>query len=437
MEVVSISGHLDRVTQQAASLRRDRSSARIAGVCSGLADATGIDINLLRICFVVLALSGGVGIALYLCMWLFVPQRGSDERAIARWFPRASQWEPRSLGAFTLTACLAMWLLLGSWTPFGITPVVVMAVLFAVAQRQRSRGDSRGDQVAGAPAQPSHAMAAAPESFPPVALQPGPFQQATDAWQQRLSQVTDSADPDQAWTPEEPTDALPHGPIARTGDLSPADRTRIDVVQEESPHEADVRRPRGWLAGLLTVLVSAGTGWATYEWIEAANPAHRATLALAATLGVLAVALIAAGIAGRRLRLVGLAGIVTCLWLGGLQLGVLGPESQAWAPRQDGVGTVASPYQFVSTQATVDLTKQAATDIHLDARASTITIVVPADRDVTLTYTARMCDLELPDSSVGGTQTGTETWTAQTPTTEPPLTVTLNATMSKVVITRG
>ena len=53
-------------------LYRSRSDRRIAGVCGGLAEYFGIDPALVRIVFVILALTG-VGLITYAIFWIAVP----------------------------------------------------------------------------------------------------------------------------------------------------------------------------------------------------------------------------------------------------------------------------------------------------------------------------------------------------------------------------
>jgi phage shock protein C len=48
----------------------------VAGVCGGLADYFDIDPLLIRIIFMILALSGGLGILIYLAAWLIIPGQG-------------------------------------------------------------------------------------------------------------------------------------------------------------------------------------------------------------------------------------------------------------------------------------------------------------------------------------------------------------------------
>ena len=54
-------------------LRRSRSDRWIAGVCGGVAVATGVESWVWRLILAVLALFGGTGVVLYILLWLFVP----------------------------------------------------------------------------------------------------------------------------------------------------------------------------------------------------------------------------------------------------------------------------------------------------------------------------------------------------------------------------
>jgi phage shock protein PspC (stress-responsive transcriptional regulator) len=55
-------------------LTRSRSDAMIAGVCSGLGKYLGIDPTLVRLFFVLLALTGnGIGLLLYILLWIVLP----------------------------------------------------------------------------------------------------------------------------------------------------------------------------------------------------------------------------------------------------------------------------------------------------------------------------------------------------------------------------
>ena len=55
-------------------LTRSRRDRKIAGVCGGLAEYSGIDATLIRILFVIIALAGGGGLLIYLALWLILPK---------------------------------------------------------------------------------------------------------------------------------------------------------------------------------------------------------------------------------------------------------------------------------------------------------------------------------------------------------------------------
>ncbi|MDY6915738.1 MAG: PspC domain-containing protein [Candidatus Cloacimonadota bacterium] len=50
----------------------------IAGVCAGIADYLKWDVSLVRIIFVILALSGGIGAILYIIFWFLFPMKGEE-----------------------------------------------------------------------------------------------------------------------------------------------------------------------------------------------------------------------------------------------------------------------------------------------------------------------------------------------------------------------
>lgn len=55
-------------------LYRSKNDRKLSGVCGGLGEYTGIDANVVRVLFVVLAVLGGAGLIIYLAMWIIVPQ---------------------------------------------------------------------------------------------------------------------------------------------------------------------------------------------------------------------------------------------------------------------------------------------------------------------------------------------------------------------------
>ena len=55
------------------ALRRSGSDRGIAGVCGGIARATGMETWLWRLLFAILFFCGGAGLLLYVLLWIFVP----------------------------------------------------------------------------------------------------------------------------------------------------------------------------------------------------------------------------------------------------------------------------------------------------------------------------------------------------------------------------
>jgi phage shock protein C len=56
---------------------RDKSKGIIAGVCAGLAEYFGVSPLLLRLIFVLLAFSGGPAVAVYIILWIILPEKAA------------------------------------------------------------------------------------------------------------------------------------------------------------------------------------------------------------------------------------------------------------------------------------------------------------------------------------------------------------------------
>ena len=62
----------DRPVQ--ARLTRSETDKRIAGVCGGIAEYFDIDPTIVRIVFVLVALMSGVGVLIYVVLWIALPK---------------------------------------------------------------------------------------------------------------------------------------------------------------------------------------------------------------------------------------------------------------------------------------------------------------------------------------------------------------------------
>ena len=54
-------------------LRRSRTDRWLGGVCGGLGRASGMEAWIWRLVFVLFTLTFGFGVAIYLLLWIFVP----------------------------------------------------------------------------------------------------------------------------------------------------------------------------------------------------------------------------------------------------------------------------------------------------------------------------------------------------------------------------
>ncbi|MDP9234110.1 MAG: PspC domain-containing protein [Actinomycetota bacterium] len=127
-------------------LTRRRDNKMIAGVCSGLADYTGLDPIIFRIIFIALVFAGGSGLLLYGLAWIFVPEVGSS-RAHGRDLLDRFETTPW-LGAALLIAGGV--LLLGQINVFS-PPVrwgIVLLILGVVLFREQGSGSNRGPRPA-------------------------------------------------------------------------------------------------------------------------------------------------------------------------------------------------------------------------------------------------------------------------------------------------
>ena len=61
------------------NLRRCNSEKMLAGVCGGLAKYLDWDISIIRLLLIVIVLAGGVGIPVYIILWILIPLESEEE----------------------------------------------------------------------------------------------------------------------------------------------------------------------------------------------------------------------------------------------------------------------------------------------------------------------------------------------------------------------
>jgi phage shock protein PspC (stress-responsive transcriptional regulator) len=57
----------------------DKRNKKIAGVCAGLARYLGADVNLIRIAWLAIVCTWGIGVVAYVAAWIIVPSDHGDE----------------------------------------------------------------------------------------------------------------------------------------------------------------------------------------------------------------------------------------------------------------------------------------------------------------------------------------------------------------------
>ena len=83
-------------------IRRREEGAALAGVCSGVAHALGVDPTAVRLVLAILTLAGGSGIVLYLGAWLFLPPVDAPDR------PRGGAARAAALALFAVAGFLLL-----------------------------------------------------------------------------------------------------------------------------------------------------------------------------------------------------------------------------------------------------------------------------------------------------------------------------------------
>jgi phage shock protein PspC (stress-responsive transcriptional regulator) len=124
---------------------RRREGRRIAGVAAGIGAAFGLDPNLVRVAFVVLALAGGAGVALYGAAWLVLPSEGrlAPLRVVTAPRGRFDVGQAVALGAIVLGTLLLLRQLHAAFIDSIVWPAAVAGVgvaLLSCLRRGRRTG---------------------------------------------------------------------------------------------------------------------------------------------------------------------------------------------------------------------------------------------------------------------------------------------------------
>jgi phage shock protein C len=72
-------------------LVRPESGRVLAGVCIGLAQWLGLDVTLMRVIFILLGILSGMGLPIYIVLWIIIPSAGDNINTQKDWSSRAGQ----------------------------------------------------------------------------------------------------------------------------------------------------------------------------------------------------------------------------------------------------------------------------------------------------------------------------------------------------------
>ena len=127
------------------TVRRSPTDAKLTGLCGGLAQHWGIDPVLVRLGFVLLALSGGIGVVLYIAGWLLIPVAGNDSAPIDDFFgARRRRWPKEVWISLVVVAAVVVFTAFGSMSPFGLTPAIILAIVWYFGFYKKRGQDGRG-----------------------------------------------------------------------------------------------------------------------------------------------------------------------------------------------------------------------------------------------------------------------------------------------------
>jgi phage shock protein PspC (stress-responsive transcriptional regulator) len=216
---------MDRMTS-IWTIRRSATDVKLTGLCGGVAQHWGIDPVLVRVGWALLALSGGVGLVLYVAGWLLIPVEGSDKALVDDLFGESVRRWPKELWiTLVVVASLAMFAIFGWLSPFSIGPAVVIAIIwyFGFYKGRLSKADKAPTTAPVADFEEST------PSEPQLNRYPGPstpFTEAAQAWQRRIEEhLGQAASRTTAAPPDEWPNLPPPGKSQPTSDPEPSEHT--------------------------------------------------------------------------------------------------------------------------------------------------------------------------------------------------------------------
>jgi phage shock protein PspC (stress-responsive transcriptional regulator) len=364
---------------------RNRDGRWFAGVATGLARWLGVDPLVVRAGFILFSIFFGMGVALYLVLWLLMP----DERGEIHIERALKHGEGSSIFLLVVTAVSVLGG--GPWWggDFQGFRFFGFALLVAGAWWFLTRTDTGRDLMAQAPWKNHGASAGAPASADP----------ASSAAPAPVTGLGGSA-----------ATATTHPAYGSTGNAAANAGATLATHRPPAPTPVRYRTPSiGFAGGLLVLglailtgvvfsLVAEGAGW----------PGNHVAIGIASGVGMLGLAIVVAGITGRRsgLGFFAVVGLIAAAATTASPAGL----SQPWqvGERSYAVTSLkpAPTYELGLGDLRIDLTKAdykapGSDTVTATMGAGQLTIVVPEGVPVTVNAKARAGALKATGSSEG------------------------------------
>jgi phage shock protein PspC (stress-responsive transcriptional regulator) len=440
------------------TVRRSATDSKLTGLCGGLARHWGIDSTLVRVGVAMLALSGGIGVVLYLAGWLLIPQDGRTQaRADELFGPQVRRWSREVWLAIVVIACVIAFAIFGAITPFGVGPAIVLAGIWYF-------GYYRNHKQSGA----------APPDAPPAGSQPEfvnypgpatPFTEAAEVWRQRIEEharersaqpTVEQPDADQSvaatsWpTPPAPDSAVQTSPAELEQQLHQAFLAEPDPVGLYFPAETAQTMPmqtrRDGVAARrlrLVCLIALGLTLSALGVANYLGAGVPLAVFFGAALLVTGITLLAAAWLGRARGLLPL-GIVLLAGLVATSVVQTAIQRDEWAQTLHSYTQVAElPPNGDSRdmgRLTTDLSELSVTEdatyrAHVDL--GSLTVVVPPGARVRVNYAIDSGMVQVFDTVVAaGAELDDTVEPDATGTTTPVLTLDLSVDSGKIVVRR-
>ena len=305
------------------TVRRSATDAKLTGLCGGIAQHWGVDPVLVRLGCALLALSGGIGLVLYLAGWLLIPVQGRTDAPIHGLVgDQARRWSREVWIVLVALCCIAALAVFGS-VSFGFGPAVILALIWYFGYYKHRRPHTPGGGGKGAPPVAAAPPVPAEPQFFRYPGPPTPFTEAAMAWQQRVEQAHRAGPPPYpgaAGGLTHPDEDL-REPVGPAGSLPPAMPLGAESLAHQAylavpdpvglyaeggsialaPTPAPVRRSASRSAKRLRLLalVALGLTWSGLAAADAMGAAIVPAAYLGASLLVLGLTLVAAAWFGR------------------------------------------------------------------------------------------------------------------------------------------